>query len=130
LANVRFFLLLGVVSLAACASDTDGAPFDACNVAASMNEAAFGAAVRSAPACQSDQDCVLISASVSCPEAQLGDCGRVVHRVAAQHYAQSGVNQDICEAVAGAKYACATSPSCIQLGAPRCQSGQCVATLR
>lgn len=92
-----------------------------------MNEAAFSSATRSAPACESDEDCTVVFASIRCLNVDIGDCGRVVHRLAAEHYEQSRADQDICEAVEGSQFACSASPLCIRIGAPRCQSGACVA---
>jgi hypothetical protein len=124
--HVRPLRYLALLLLIGCDNEPQGVD-DPCGVATSMNEAALTSAKSSAPACESDQDCVVVHASVLCPTVEIGDCGRTVHRVAAEQYLKSGVNEDICDAVEGSELGCGFYVLCAaQKKAPRCQSGQCV----
>jgi hypothetical protein len=92
-----------------------------------MRDQALSKAEHDAPACQSDDDCVVISLAVECPQVvYLRDCGFVVHREVARRYAEMGVNAAICHAVEGAETSCSLGPSCLATGAPECREGVCL----
>lgn len=99
-------------------------------MAGTMRDNAFAAAQRDAPQCMSDQDCVVMSLAIDCPNlVQLRDCGEAVHREVARRYAEMHVNEAICEAVEGAEIGCSNGPSCANAGDPQCDAGRCVRPL-
>ena len=119
-------LLWFFLGLAACGSAPSEplGPDEPCFVAASMRADALGE-LAEAPACATDDDCVVIKTEIVCASVRLGDCGTVVHRAVESSLDWARVEREICRAVDGTDFGCTMSASCAQLGAPRCDRGAC-----
>ena len=107
-------------------SERPPAPENTCEIASALRDEALGEAFVDEPRCQTDDDCVVLSASIRCENVlTLTDCGFPVHRQVAQRYAADHVEERVCEAVAEARYGCQLQPLCAGPSEPACVAGQC-----
>jgi hypothetical protein len=122
----RFPLSLLAVFTLACGSTTadHAGPEDPCGLAMSMRSDALRE-LSSAPACEADDDCVVVSTAIKCANVQIGECGTLVNRATQSGLDWARTEREICQAVEGSAFGCSVSALCTALEAPRCEGGVC-----
>jgi hypothetical protein len=118
-------LAVVLLALGAC-GDGDARP-TACEVGPTILGEAISALLASEPSCLSDDECVLFSFDVSCPDGYSNlSCPSFTHRDSAASWSQTAVCKSIDEASAPSDLDCTTEASCANLGTPVCRAGKCV----
>jgi hypothetical protein len=115
-------LALLALASAACGGDdgpggSDGADGSdapsACEVGRKVYSDAFNKLEASAPACTSDDECVIAQFSLKCSAYQTTGCGDVVHRDVAGDWDEHALCAVIDSTVRPSKYGCSEEASCV-----------------
>jgi hypothetical protein len=120
-----------VFALMACGQDGEADSIadlgpTACEIGPGIARAAIRDLHTNAPACVSDDECVMLDTKLRCRGYARELCGDIVHRAAAARWSADDVCTEIEDASLPSDLECATQASCANPGRPVCRAGECV----